>query len=200
MAPHLPCGASSFYFQDLLAVRTDLLHHDSRRMRLLPALTAIIASLLIPLGVAGQTTRPTPRATYAVTARVQSAVDDEIEGISYLRVRLTVVSVSSKATVDGAPTLGAGTTLSAIVRAAEDRAVLKSVNPSLTLGLLLGWYDEGTYEVMGVTKPPSPPSAEPVATPTSIAGSFTGPLVLLTSLVVLGALGILYFRARGKPS
>lgn len=184
--------------RDLLAVRTDLLHHDIRRMRLLLSLTAIIASLLIPLGVAGQATRPTPRATYAVTARVQSAVDDEIEGVSYLRVRLTIVSLNSKATVDGAPTLGAGTTLSAIVRAAEDRAVLKSVNPSLTLGLSLGWYDEGTYEVMGVTKPP--PSAKPVAAPTSIAGSLTGPLVLLTSLVVLGALGALYFRAKGKPS
>lgn len=91
-----------------------------------------------------------PVATYGVRARVMSAVDDELEGISFLRVRLNVVGVTSRPTTAEAPTLGAGTTVTAMVREPADRATLRSASPTLELGLQLGWFGAQSYEVLSL--------------------------------------------------
>lgn len=85
-----------------------------------------------------------------MTARVTSTIDDEAQGIAYLRATFTVIEVQARSTTRVGPSLGTGTTLSAIVRDPAQQAVLRAVNPSFELPVTLGWYAENVYEVLRV--------------------------------------------------
>lgn len=159
-----------------------------------------VAVLIFLPGFVLAQTALTPTATYTVTARVTQVIDDEVDSISYLRARLTILDVMDRMGPNGSPVLGAGTTLSAIVRDPKHRAILRSANPSLGLQMVLGWYDESTYQVLSVLGA----SAEtPIATPTSNAGQVFADnaqlLLLLVGVVVLSVvtLRLLHHRTHG---
>lgn len=146
----------------------------------------ILATLIFLPWVVHAQTAPTPTTTYAVTARVTQVIDDEVDGISYLRARLTILDVVNQPVPEGSPVLGPGTTLSAIVRDSKLRSILRSANPSLGLQMALGWYDESTYEVLSVL-------AQSAQTPTVTSTSAVGQVfsnnaqlfLLLAGVVVL---------------
>ncbi len=160
----------------------------------------VLLLVVLPFVVRAQTAPP-PTATYTVTARVTQVIDDEVEGISYLRARVTVLEVTERAAPPGSPLLGPGTTLSAIVRDAKHRAILRSANPSLGLPLVLGWYDESTYEVVRVLGEParefSP--APPTERVQRVFADNAQMFVLLAGVAVLAVvtLRLLHHRSHG---
>lgn len=143
-------------------------------------LVALLVMVLATAAWPADATTP-PLATYGVRVRILSAVDDELEGVSFLRARLNVVTVPTRLETAGAPTLGAGTTLTAIVREPADRATLRSASPTLELGLQLGWFGAQSYEVLGID---DRASAATSGTETS-ASSDQRQLLLLALLIVL---------------
>lgn len=138
-----------------------------------------------------------PQATYHMTARVVSAVDDDVEDVSYLRVRLNVIAVLSASA--GAPPLGAGTTVSAIVRDPADRAILRSASPALDLPMALSYFGDSVYEVQSAAGR----TAARAGTTQDESRETRTTLLLLGVLVVLSAgaltgLTIYHYRRRGR--
>lgn len=138
-----------------------------------------------------------PQATYHLTARVVSAVDDHVEDVSYLRVRLNVIAVLSDSA--GAPPLGAGTTVSAIVRDPADRAILRSASPALDLPMELSYFGDSVYEVQSAagrtTERPVTTTDETRDTRTTLL--FLGLLIVLSAGALTG-LTLYHYRRRGR--
>lgn len=160
----------------------------------------VLFLVVLPL-VARAQTALTPTATYTVTARVTQVIDDEVDEISYLRARLTILAVTERTAPNGSPLLGPGTTLSAIVRDPKHRAILRSANPSLGLPLVLGWYDEATFQVLNVL---GEPARESIAAPPServqrvLADNAQMFLLLAGAAVLAGVtLRLLHHRGHG---
>lgn len=158
-------------------------------------LTVAGLALLAPLSASGQTTTTVePRARYFVEARVIRVNDEVLDQISYLRAQLTLVDVQDLPQGTGTPRLGAGSTLTAMVRDPKLRSVIRALGPTASLPLELGWYDQQAYEVLRVLMP-TPATARSSSTAVERnAASQRATLLLLVTLLAFSVLALVLLR------
>lgn len=161
-------------------------------MKRIVILGALLFMGLLPVGAWAFS--DAPATFYSARGRVVSAIDDEVEGVSYTRTQFTLVNVVKDSGAVRGPELGAGSTVTAIVRDPAARATVKSLNTSSTIDFRLAWFDENTYEVVSIASAPAATVNEPSTTVATATPSITREVILFLSAAAIAGLVLLMVR------